>query len=135
MLNYLRTESTSSPSSFLTENLIFNFSFFFISVQNLNNVVRVVDLKVGQSQKVFSIWSHPQKDEPNHWPSSYQPKAKSWGTEIWFIFEGMWLNWNYLLRLHHLYKAEIWQKLESCLQLSSGENLSLLASLFGWLAK
>ena len=24
---------------------------------------------MGQSQKVFLIWSHPQKIEPNHFPS------------------------------------------------------------------
>ena len=29
--------------------------------------------KGGISQKVFSIWFHPQKYEPNHWTPSFQP--------------------------------------------------------------
>ena len=34
----------------------------------------IAELKVGQSQKVFFFWFHPQKKnhpEPNHYPSTF----------------------------------------------------------------
>ena len=36
-------------------------------------------VKVAQSQKVFSGWSHLQKNEPNHCPQTFQPSMKSKG--------------------------------------------------------
>ena len=43
-------------------------------------------LKWYQSQKLFSIWAHSQKNEPHYCASSFPHKVISWETRIWLIF-------------------------------------------------
>ena len=39
--------------------------FGFINAR-MNHSDKEQPIKVGKSQKVFSIWPHPQQNEPNH---------------------------------------------------------------------
>ena len=78
-------------------------------------------LEVEKSQKVFSIWTHPQ---------NYQTKVhKTFDWVIWFGFLTMGPTWKYLLRLSHLY---IFSNLHTCIicrgRLISKGNFKLVPS-------
>ena len=59
-------------------------------------------LKVGYSQKVFSIWSHPQKINQITVPQLFNQNKKVEGHWFGSFFWGIGQDWKYFLRLNHL---------------------------------